>query len=353
MKMLTTIRPWWQNWTRRHRPANAIATTEAPATQSVAVRHECRTDRAERTITVHDVDSLVETFLEQERYCLLLRPQLRETLSADHSRQARDALERSMAKIPAGLVEPGSSETDHAEAALSLEQVAPLLLDRYPVTNQQFQRFVAAGGYEMTALWNEQAQEAIPDFRDLTGSPGPRFWRRGTFASGQDDHPVVGLSWFECAAYARWSGKRLPGDSEWLRAAAWPIPLGDGKLSQRRYPWGDVMDRGRCNVWGSGPGQVTAVRQFSSGVSVSGVYQLIGNVWEWTNGDFAPVDAEGVPLELPAPMKSIRGGAFDTYFEQQACCSFRTGENPLARKHNIGFRCALSVCDVADRGADA
>jgi iron(II)-dependent oxidoreductase len=47
-------------------------------------------------------------------------------------------------------------------------------------------------------------------------------------------------------------------------------------------------------------------------------------------------------------MKTIRGGAFDTYFEQQACCSFRTGEIPLARKHNIGFRCALSTCDVAE-----
>ncbi|MGH7136862.1 MAG: formylglycine-generating enzyme family protein, partial [Pirellulales bacterium] len=166
------------------------------------------------------------------------------------------------------------------------------------------------------------------------------------------DHPVVGVSWFECAAYARWSGKRLPSETEWVRAAAWPIPMGDGKLSQRRFPWGDVMDRGRCNVWGSGPGQTAAVRQFSSGVSVSGVYQLIGNVWEWTGGDFDAADADGVTLELPGPMKSIRGGAFDTYFEQQACCSFRSGELPLARKHNIGFRCALSVCDVANSGGE-
>jgi iron(II)-dependent oxidoreductase len=101
-------------------------------------------------------------------------------------------------------------------------------------------------------------------------------------------------------------------------------------------------------VWGSGPARTAAVTQFSAGVSVGGVHQLIGNVWEWTGGDFNDDDSDDEPLELSAPMKSIRGGAFDTYFEHQACCDFRSGENRLARKHNIGFRCALSLCDVAE-----
>ena len=113
------------------------------------------------------------------------------------------------------------------------------------------------------------------------------------------------------------------------------------------------MDRGRCNVWGSGPGRIVTVRQFSSGVSAGGVYQLIGNVWEWMGSDFEPADYDGTLLEVPLPMKSIRGGAFDTYFDQQATCQFRSGENRLARKHNIGFRCALSLCDVAPRPAGA
>ena len=52
-------------------------------------------------------------------------------------------------------------------------------------------------------------------------------------------------------------------------------------------------------------------------------------------------------LALPVPMKSIRGGAFDTYFESQATCQFQSGENPLSRKHNIGFRLALGACDLA------
>jgi iron(II)-dependent oxidoreductase len=52
-------------------------------------------------------------------------------------------------------------------------------------------------------------------------------------------------------------------------------------------------------------------------------------------------------------MKSIRGGAFDTYFDTQANCQFQSGENPVSRKHNIGFRCALALCDVVDTALDA
>jgi iron(II)-dependent oxidoreductase len=139
----------------------------------------------------------------------------------------------------------------------------------------------------------------------------------------------------------------LPTEAEWFKAGSWPVPLSDKKQWQRKFPWGDTMDRERCNLWGSGPGKIVAVGEFSSGVSVGGVYQLIGNVWEWTSGNFGSSEAEGQDLILPAPMKSIRGGAFDTYFENQATCQFQSGESPLSRKHNIGFRCALGLCDGA------
>jgi iron(II)-dependent oxidoreductase len=138
----------------------------------------------------------------------------------------------------------------------------------------------------------------------------------------------------------------LPNDAEWVKAGSWPVPTSDSRTAQRKYPWGDTMDRGRCNLWG-GTGRTVAVTEFEEGVSVGGVYQLIGNVWEWTTGNFGANESPGSDLALPVPMKSIHGGAFDTYFEHQATCRFSSGENPLARKHNIGFRCALSVCDFA------
>ena len=105
------------------------------------------------------------------------------------------------------------------------------------------------------------------------------------------------------------------------------------------------MDPNRANLWGAGPDRVVSVYEFAEGASLGGIYQLIGNVWEWTSSDF---HAQGIecPADPSGPMKSLRGGAFDTYFDKQATCQFQSGENPLRRRHNIGFRCAVGVCDV-------
>jgi iron(II)-dependent oxidoreductase len=107
------------------------------------------------------------------------------------------------------------------------------------------------------------------------------------------------------------------------------------------------MDRAKTNLWSSGRGGTVPVEECPEGVSVGGVYQLIGNVWEWTRGNFTPRDITGEELVMEASMKSIRGGAFDTYFENQATCQFQSGESAISRKANIGFRCAVSVCDLA------
>ena len=137
------------------------------------------------------------------------------------------------------------------------------------------------------AIWDQEIWPAVLDFVDQTGHPGPRFWHNGRYPRGEDNHPVVGVSWYEAAAYARWVGKRLPTDAEWVKAGSWPVALAGHPLLQRRYPWGEAMDRGRANLWGSGPGRTVSVDQFPGGVSVGGVQQLIGNVWEWTADAFA------------------------------------------------------------------
>lgn len=341
---------WWSRWTRgfwpgRLRPRKAAADAPQVEAGEAASAVPC---------PAHDTVGLVQTILADQRHALLLRRQVVERLSVEVYDQAYSALEQTMALIPAGEVELERRECEPGEGPLAARQkVEALLLDRCPVTNAQFRRFVAGGGYKLQPLWDAQVWPAVDGFVDLTGAPGPRHWRNGHFPGGEDDHPVVGIGWHEAAAYARWAGKRLPTDAEWVRAAAWPIALADGRCRQRRFPWGDTMDRGRCNVWGSGPGRTVSVRQFSSGVSAGGVYQLIGNVWEWMSNDFEPLDYDGTLLEVALPMKGIRGGAFDTYFDQQATCQFSSGENRLARKHNIGFRCALSLCDVAPRSAGA
>jgi gamma-glutamyl hercynylcysteine S-oxide synthase len=310
-----------------------------------------------------DIVSLVDQMLSRGRYALLLRPQIAQNLTPELYERARDVLDNEMGVVPTGEVqlEPSVFDIDYllfaqddAEDLRTLIiPVQGVFLDRYPVTNKHFQRFVSAGGYQEMAIWDQEIWPAVLDFVDSTGHPGPRYWKNGRYPPGEANLPVVGVSWYEAAAYARWAGKRLPTDSEWVKAGSWPVTLSHNTRLQRKYPWGDTMDRSKANVWGAGPGRVVAVDEFAEGVSVGGLYQLVGNVWEWTacNLDLDPTVEETGRSERTL-LKSIRGGAFDTYFENQANCQFASGENPISRKHNIGFRCALSVCDIAGPPSD-
>lgn len=303
-----------------------------------------------------DSASLVDHMLRQGRYAILLRPEIVQNLSGAERCKARLALDAGMAIVPEGEVlvgwageeEPCGEAADqprtaHRPVAVRLERY---LLDRYCVTNREFREFVAAGGYEQMSIWEPDIWPGIMDFVDSTGLPGPRLWADGTYPAGEDELPVVGVSWYEAAAYARWVGKRLPTDAEWEKAGSWPMHLSAAGQPQRRFPWGNGLDVRCANLWGSGIGRCVAVDAYEDGASINGIFQLVGNVWEWTSGNFGAWSRPGHDLVLLSPVKSIRGGAFDTYFENQATCQFQSGEDPTSRKHNIGFRCAVSVCDL-------
>jgi iron(II)-dependent oxidoreductase len=278
--------------------------------------------------TPNDARSLVDQLLIQGRSALLLRPEIVANLTEDQQRRAYEALYDDMSLVPdgevyiiGGLVFPNDDPDDEEETTTqgTVVRVERFFIDRYQVTNEQFKQFVDAGGYEQMAIWD------------------PEIW----------PGVMVGVSWYEASAYARWVGKRLLTDPEWEKAASWPTQLSANKRPGRKYPWGEIMDRGRCNLWGTGPNSTASVYDFEDGVSVGGAYQLIGNVWEWTTANFGAWCCPSQDVILPSPMKSVRGGAFDTYFDNQATCQFRSGEDPVSRKHNVGFRCALSLCDLA------
>jgi iron(II)-dependent oxidoreductase len=294
-----------------------------------------------------EMDPLVSQMLAQNRYTLLLRRQIAESLNQRQFEAASEALFDQTALAPEGavVVEGWRSDEDQASAT-RLVRVEAFYLDRFAVTNAHYQRFVEAGGYEDMALWDEEIWPGVLEFVDQTGEPGPRFWRNGEPPANKLNHPVVGVCWYEAAAYARWAGKRLPSDAEWVRAASWPIPVSEGRPTQRKFPWGDAMDHDRANLWGTGLGDTVPVDAFPAGASVGQAYQLVGNVWEWTANNFTTWSAPPARLELPRALKSLRGGAFDTYFSNHAACQFQSGEAPLARKHNIGFRCVVSAREL-------
>ena len=318
-----------------------------------------------------DTESLVDGMMSEGRYALLLRPQLAERLSAEQVEQARAAMSENMTLLPGGTVvlsddEPWNEDLDPEAVRRAYDGepgdrtylVEPAFIDRYAVTNEQYYQFVEAGGYSQLALWDQGIWPAVVGFVDRTNCPGPRGWSDGKYAPGEENLPVVGVNWHEASAYARWVGKRLPTDAEWVKAACWPVTIRADKSTQRRYPWGDSMDPEAANVWGGGAGKLMPVDSYPQGRSMGGLHHMVGNCWEWTLGafDLASQLAEGTDdlndtmthtVTGDVVMKNIRGGAFDTYFDGQTTNQFRSGELSIARKHNVGFRCAVGACDLS------
>ena len=167
-----------------------------------------------------------------------------------------------MVRVPAGDVDP----TGHAPAKLD-----DFLIDKFEVTNAEYKKFVDAGGYQEPKYWKFpfkkdghalQFRDAMQLFRDKTDRPGPSTWELGTFASGEDDFPVSGVTWYEAAAYAEFVGKSLPTVYHWLRAAD-------------RGIFSDILQL--SNFSRKGPAKVGAY----AGIGPFGTFDMAGNVKEW------------------------------------------------------------------------
>jgi len=182
-------------------------------------------------------------------------------------------------------------------------------VDIYPVTNAEYKEFV-----------------------DATGHNPPRTWDDGTFADGTADHPVTWVNWNDAKAYCEWAGKRLPTEFEWERAARGT----DG----RTYPWGDAFDAAKCNSKESGLGGTSAVGSYPDGASPDGVFDMAGNVWEWTADWYQGY--RGTRYELSRygeQYKVLRGGSWFDGGELQRTTT-RKSFDPNQGFSTIGFRCA-------------
>lgn len=313
------------------------------------------------TVEEQQVRTAIANLIDEGRYALLLRPQVAGDLPPDQFAAARQCLETAAALVPGGQVEQGLRILTHDldGAPPSLIHVPSFWIDRHTVTNRQYQRFVAAGGYAQASLWEPEAQPLIARFLDRTGRPGPAFWQDGAYTPGTEEHPVVGVSWYEALAYTRWVGKRLPTDAQWLKVAGWPVAIaGKTHLAQHRYPWGDQFETAMANLRPGGSGQLAAVGEYAAGSSSHGVHQLLGNVWEWTHDEFEHLPSEIAASralskagQMAAALKITRGGAYDTELDGQSAAELIHVECPLTRAPNIGFRCALGWNDILPASA--
>jgi iron(II)-dependent oxidoreductase len=282
-----------------------------------------------------NLHGMAKRLIAQERYVFLLLREAASQISESEAREAWPGLGAQMALIPGGNV-----PVVLCDGSVASSDVEAFYLDRCAVTNRQYQRFVQAGGYDDLAIWPSEVWPSVARFTDRTGRPGPRDWENGKFPSARAEHPVVGVCWYEAVAYARWVGKRLPTAAQWQKAGGWPEQLSGGQCN--RYPWGNMFEPARTNLFASGPGQTVPVREYPSGATPNGIYQMTGNVWEWLDDVLESIPCQqGEYFQAWKPMRRIIGGAYNTYFPSEATCQFVTGQGELDRRENIGFRCAL------------
>jgi iron(II)-dependent oxidoreductase len=221
-------------------------------------------------------------------------------------------------------------------------------LDTTPVTNGAYQEFIEAGGYQDPRWWTREGWQHVQKAK----LQAPLFWFRdaGQWTRRRFGHiepvpanePVMHVCWYEANAYARWTGRRLPTEQEWEKAARYD-PDTD---RSRRYPWGDTdPDPQRANL-GQRHLQPAAAGSYAAGEAPSGARQLIGDVWEWTSSDFTPYPGftsfpykEYSEVFFGPGYKVLRGGAFSVS-PVVARTTFRNWDYPIRRQIFAGFRTA-------------
>jgi formylglycine-generating enzyme required for sulfatase activity len=255
---------------------------------------------------------------------------------------------------------------DDGEGPTREVELSPFLIESSCVSNDRFAEFVEATGYVTDAerfgtsfVFGGLLPDDFPPTRGVQGAtwwrevPGAE-WRHpegaGSGLKGRGNHPVVHVSWADAQGYCRWSGSRLPTEAEWEYAAR-------GGLSGQPFPWGAELEpdgEHRMNVFqGTFPASNTGADGYLGTAPVDafppnpfGLYNMTGNVWEWT-ADWWSVewDAGNTVADPRGPVdgtrRALRGGSYLCHHSycRRYRVSARMANTPDSSSGNTGFRC--------------
>jgi len=206
-------------------------------------------------------------------------------------------------------------------------------IDKYPVTNTQFKRFIDANP--------EWQADRIPHYLD--NGNYLKHWKLNLLTT-QGDHPVVNVNWYAAVAYCRYTGKRLPTEAEWEHAAR------GGRNAL--FPWGNQpVDNGRANFSGSGLTTTSPVGKYPA--NGYGLFDMAGNVWQFLADEWKPYSStwqknpvaggnrflEGTAFLTVKTRRVIRGGSFGGA-PVNLWVEYRDSHPPDGSRDFVGFRCA-------------
>ena len=204
----------------------------------------------------------------------------------------------------------GKSEAEKPARKVSVQ---PFFMDVYETTNEQYAEFIKA-----------------------TNHKPPNEWQNGNYPTGQAKFPVVGADWNDANDFAKWAGKRLPTEEEWEFAAR--------GTSNLLYPWSNNWKPGNANANGASK-FFSEVGKFK-GASPFGIYDMVGNAWEWTSSDFTAYPNGKVPKDFAGKinLKTIRGGSFETT-KEYSTTTYRIGWAAIDAENysQTGFRCVNNI----------
>ena len=238
-----------------------------------------------------------------------------------------------MVLVPAGEFTMGTDDPNAPDDQRPARKVNvdAFYIDKHEVTNAQFKEFILADGYNKREYWTKVGWDFIQKERFYLSHPKKKKYRIDkplgfgkNVISTAPDHPVIGVSWYEAAAYAKWAEKRLLTEAEWEKAAR--------GTDSRIYPWGNDFDFSKLDYFPNHK-KLSSVGSFPEGTSPYGVLDMAGNVAEWCMDNTHGKDT-----------KAVRGGGWNS-MRLHLTSIHHEAKPPTHRSYSLGFRCAKSVKD--------